>query len=107
MAAAGRPVEELRVDGGAASNAWLMQFQADVLGVPVDVAADTETTSLGAAYLAGLTMGLWRDRAEVGALRRSGRRFEPSSSPAAAGRDRLYARWRQAVARAEGWAEVD
>jgi len=104
MAAAGRPVEELRADGGAASNAWLMQFQADVLGVPVDVAAHTETTSLGAAYLAGLTTGVWRDRAEVATLRRTGRRFEPSSSPAAAGRDELYARWRQAVARAEGWA---
>ena len=59
QAASGRPLGELRADGGASANRWLMQFQADVLGVPVVLGESTETTALGAAYLAGVGVGLW------------------------------------------------
>jgi len=92
----------MRVDGGAAANSWLMQFQSDVTGIPVDVAAVTETTSLGAAYLAGLTVGIWKDYDDIDRLRESGRRFEPSWSPAQ--RDDLHARWKEAVERSRRWA---
>jgi glycerol kinase len=102
MAAVGRPVTEMRVDGGAAANSWLMQFQSDVTGIPVDVAAVTETTSLGAAHLAGLTVGIWKDYDDIDRLRESGRRFEPSWSPAQ--RDDLHARWKEAVERSRRWA---
>jgi glycerol kinase len=105
MAALGQPVAELRVDGGAAANNWLMQFQADVAGVPVDVATRKETTGLGAAYAAGLATGVWADRAELERLRRSSRRFEPAMS--ATTRDALYERWLQARSRALGWARPD
>jgi len=87
---------ELRVDGGAAANDALMQLQADLLGVPVSRPASVESTALGAAYLAGLATGFWRDEAELASLRRVERRFEPSSNAAAA-RD-AYARWGAAVA---------
>lgn len=97
-----RGPEELRVDGGAAVNGWLMQFQADVLGIPVDVAAVTETTSLGAGYAAGLAVGLWRTREELREHRRTGRRYEPQM--AASERDALFARWQQAVERSRTWA---
>ena len=103
MAAVGRPVTELRVDGGAAANGWLMQFQSDVTGIPVDVAAVTETTSLGAAYLAGLTVGIWKDLDEVEQLRESGHRFEPRYPTER--RDALFARWGEAVERSRHWAE--
>lgn len=102
MATVGRPVTELRVDGGASSNSWLMQFQSDATGVAVDVAAVTETTSLGAAYLAGLTVGVWKDYEETDRLRETGHRFEPTWLPEQ--RDALYARWREAVERARHWA---
>jgi len=71
-----------------------MQFQADVTGIPVEVAAETETTALGAAYLAGLTIGIWNDYPEIDRLRRSGRRFEPTWSVSQ--RNDLYARWQEA-----------
>jgi glycerol kinase len=101
MAAAGRPVTELRVDGGASVNDWLMQFQSDLLGVPVDVAATLEATGLGAAFCAGLAAGLWNDQAEVARLRASGRRFEPD--PGRVDRPRGHARWKEAVERARHW----
>ena len=101
MATLGRPVSELRVDGGGAANAWLMQFQSDVTGIPVDVSAVSEMTALGAAYLAGVTAGLWRDQEEVSALRRSGRRFEPTWPTSK--REDCYARWSEAVARSRDW----
>jgi glycerol kinase len=97
-----QPVSELRADGGASVNGWLMQFQADILGIPVDVPTVTETTALGSAYVAGLATGVFADRDEVQRTRRTGRRFEPAMS--ADHREALYARWRQAVARARGWA---
>jgi glycerol kinase len=97
-----QPVSELRADGGASVNGWLMQFQADILGIPVDVPTVTETTALGSAYVAGLATGVFADRDEVQRTRRTGRRFEPAMS--ADHREALYVRWRQAVARARGWA---
>ena len=99
------PVEEVRADGGAARNDLLMQFQADLLGVPVVRPKVTETTALGAAYLAGLALGMWESRAEIEALWRSERRFEPLMP--AARRDELLERWARAVGRARAWAAHD
>jgi glycerol kinase len=95
-------LEELRVDGGAVGNRWLMQFQADVLGVPVVVPTITETTALGSAYLAGLATGVWTDRDDLAARWRERTRYEPAMG--ADERDALYARWREARDRARGWA---
>jgi glycerol kinase len=92
----------LRVDGGGAANDFLMQFQADITGIAVERPQQQETTALGAAYLAGLTAGIWRDASEIAQLRRVGRRFEPRLPPA--GRDRLLAGWHRAVERAKAWA---
>jgi glycerol kinase len=98
----GRALEELRVDGGATANAWLMQFQADVLGTPVAVAEMAETTALGAALLAGVGVGAWT-QADVARREGEGARYEPQM-----GADERYALiddWRRAVARARGWAQ--
>jgi glycerol kinase len=97
----GRPLIELRVDGGATANDLLMQFQADLLGVPVVRPRVTETTALGAAYLAGLGVGFWQSPAEVAANWRAERSFEPKMSRDEA-RARL-ARWSQAVTRSRDW----
>jgi glycerol kinase len=99
----GIELRQLRADGGAVENEFLMQFQADVLGVPVEVPVLTQTTALGAAYLAGLAVGFWSDRAELDAKWRVARRYEPRMSESE--RNRLYARWREAVERALGWAK--
>lgn len=99
----GIELAELRVDGGAARNDVLMQFQADLLGVPVVRPKVTETTALGAAYLAGLAVGFWKDGEEIGTQWQAERRFEPGMN-----RDRvetLLAGWRKAVERAKNWAE--
>jgi glycerol kinase len=98
---AGQALIELRVDGGATANDLLMQFQADLLGVPVVRPEVTETTALGAAYLAGLGVGFWRSSAEVTANWRAERRFDPAMSRDEAA-SRL-ARWSQAVSRSRGW----
>ena len=87
-------VEVLRADGGATANGFLMQFQADVLGCAVEVAAEAETTALGAAALAGLAVGVWPDLEAVAALVRRGARYEPRTPPP--GRDE----WRLALSRA-------
>jgi len=92
---------ELRVDGGASANNTLMQIQADLLGVPVVRPAITETTALGAAYLAGLAVGFWRSVDEVTGQWRIDRRFEPQMAPAVA--RNLRTRWTSAVERAKGW----
>ncbi|MBM3749257.1 MAG: glycerol kinase GlpK [Acidobacteria bacterium] len=97
QADAGEQLRELRVDGGAAANDFLMQFQADVLGCPVVRPADIETTALGAAYLAGLATGFWRDAAEIESFWRVERVFEPRLEPAR--REELFEGWRAAVAR--------
>ncbi len=94
-------VSEVRADGGAARNDLLMQFQADLLGVPVVRPQVTETTALGAAFLAGLAGGLWSSREEIAALWRSERVFEPSMDEAR--RLELLDRWGRAVAHARAW----
>jgi glycerol kinase len=95
----GDPVRELRVDGGAAANDDLMQFQADILGVPVVRPAVTETTALGAAYLAGLGVGFWHSGIDANAGKE--RRFEPKmpASQARSSRER----WNEAVSRSKNW----
>ncbi len=98
----GRPVTELRVDGGASRNNLLMQMQADFAGVPVVRPRQTETTALGVAYLAGLGAGTWRDREEVATLREVDRTFEPQIGQSE--REARLARWADAVKRSLGWA---
>ena len=92
------PVAQLRVDGGASVNDLLMQFQADLLGIPVVRPAITETTALGAAYLAGLSCGVWRATSELSALWKADRRFEPALDPAKAAL--RMQEWEHAVAQA-------
>jgi glycerol kinase len=98
---AGIPLKELRVDGGAATNNMLMQFQADLLGVPVVRPAVTETTALGAAYLAGIAVGYWKSADAVSGQWRVDRRFEPVMARAAA--NALRQRWTEALGRSKGW----
>jgi glycerol kinase len=92
------PIGELRVDGGAANNNWLMQFQADQLGVAVERPRLVETTAAGSAFLAGLAVGVWSGPEELSRARRRDRLFEPVMAQAE--RDRLYSGWQDAVARA-------
>jgi glycerol kinase len=101
---AGIALKELRVDGGASQNNLLMQMQADFAGVAVVRPRITETTALGAAYLAGLSTGFWQHKAQLEALWMIDRRFEPKLNQAA--RTEKIARWRQAVDRSKGWAKV-
>ncbi len=97
------PLRALRVDGGGSVNGLLMQFQSDLLGVPLEKPAVAETTALGAAYLAGLAVGYWDSLEEIQRCWVRERRYEPQM--ATEERDRLYARWLKAVERARGWAE--
>ncbi len=105
QADSGVGLAELRVDGGASRNDLLMQFQADVLGAPVVRPQVTETTALGAAYLAGLAVGFWKSPEEIAHQWRVERRFEPSM-PKARARD-LRGRWTEALARSRGWEPRD
>jgi glycerol kinase len=98
----GAPLSVLRVDGGAARNDDLLAFQADLLGVPVERPVVTETTAAGAAFLAGIGVGVWSGPDEVAATWRLDRRFEPTMTERE--RDRLVAGWRRAVERSLGWA---
>jgi glycerol kinase len=100
-AASGREMAELKADGGAVGNRWLMQFQADALGVPVVVPEITETTALGAAYLAGVATGLWTEE-QIGGMWREAARYEPAMGEDE--RASLLAGWAQAVERAKGQA---
>ena len=100
---AGASMTGLRVDGGAAVNNALMQFQADLLGTGVQRPVVGETTALGAAYLAGLAVGFWADHDDVTRNWALDREFEPHSTPAE--RERLAAGWQRAVERSRGWAE--
>ena len=100
----GLALTELRVDGGASQNNLLMQMQANALGVPVVRSSVTETTALGAAYLAGLATGFWSSAAEISEQWAQDRRFEPTMK--AADREAGLARWRQAVARSRAWAQA-
>ncbi len=97
------PLAALRVDGGACVNDLLMQFQADVLGVPVVRPQVTETTALGAAYLAGLAVGFWHSPQDLRSSREADTLFEPKMDRDEAAR--LKARWRQAVGRSKNWVE--
>ena len=97
------PIPTLRVDGGASVSDILMQIQADLLGIPVDRPAQVETTAFGAAALAGLAAGVWKDTGELEKLRRSQHVFTPLRSEADCGRE--YRRWQRAVERARAWAE--
>jgi len=90
-------VELLRADGGMSENAFLMQFQADLARIPIEVPAERESTALGAAALAGLGAGVWRTHAEIAALGRVERRYEPELPEDEA--ERLLAGWREALAR--------
>jgi glycerol kinase len=100
-AASGKRLVELKADGGAVSNRWLMQFQADVLGGPVVVPEIAETTALGAAYLAGIATGRW-SADQVREMWREGARFEPRMG--ADERESLLAEWHRALERARDWA---
>ena len=100
----GVALQELRVDGGAVANALLMQTQADLLGIPVVVPSVTETTALGAAYLAGLGVGFWPDADTVAAQWRIAQRYEPQISEDE--RESRYATWQRAVDRARTWART-
>ena len=97
--ASGEPLEELRADGGATANGWLMQFQADLLGVPLVVAEVAETTAMGAAFLAGVATGVWSE-ADVRAMWREGARYEPQMAESE--RETLIEGWHEALARAAG-----
>ena len=101
---AGRAMEALRVDGGAAANDTLLQFQADILDLPIERPVVAETTALGAAWLAGLATGFWADTTAIAADRAVDRRFEPSMEPAR--RERLLRGWKRAVERARDWADA-
>jgi len=96
-------LKELRVDGGACANNLLMQFQADLLGVPVVRPRVAETTALGAAYLAGLGVGFWKDQREIATQWQADRRFVPSAKSAI--RKKLVAGWNKALDRAKCWAD--
>jgi glycerol kinase len=98
---AGVRLPELRVDGGAAANEILMQFQADILGIPIVRPSVTETTALGAAYLAGLSVGYWDGTQQIGKLAAEDRRFEPRMERGQA--KFLRARWQEALSRAKHW----
>ncbi len=99
----GIPLSQMRADGGASANGFLMQFQADVLGIPVVRPAVTETTAMGAAYLAGLAVGVWESREQVAALWRTDRIFQPQWSEDQ--RTERLRQWHRAVLRAMSWAE--
>jgi glycerol kinase len=99
----GIKLEELRVDGGACKNNFLMQFQSDLLGVPVERPEVTETTALGAAYLAGLAVGFWADQKTIAEHWNVDRKFTPNMDQAV--RAKMYAGWQKAVKRAMKWEE--
>ncbi len=91
----------MKVDGGMTANALLMQFQADLLGVPVIRSKVRETTALGAAYAAGLAVGFWSDLDDLRSQWRADRTWEPGMSPSE--RDRRMAGWHKTIERAMGW----
>ena len=98
-------LKALKVDGGAVANNFLMQFQSDILGVPVKRPMVTETTAMGAAFLAGLAVGFWKDKAEIAAQWNVDRTFNPDMAPAA--RESKYKCWKKAVERSRAWEDVE
>ena len=103
VADSGQPVSNVRVDGGMSANDFLLQFQADILGATVVRPANTEATGMGAAYLAGLAVGVWSQPEECFEGNTGDTRFDPTMDPDE--RDRLYAEWQRAVDRARGWLQ--
>jgi len=101
----GIKLRALRVDGGAVVNNFLMQFQADILGVPVEIPATTETTAMGAAFLAGLAVGFWIDKKEISTKWHMNRSFIPNMEQSL--REKKCNGWKRAVSRALNWEEVD
>ena len=101
----GIPLASLQVDGGASVSNVMMQFQADILGVKVVRPQNVETTALGAAFLAGLATGFWKDRNEILKIRQTDRCFEPQME--AEKKSSLYAGWMRAVERSRGWIEAE
>ncbi len=97
------PLRKLRVDGGASANDLLMQFQADILGIPVERPKVLETTALGAAGLAGLATGFWKSKEDFNRTRKMGRIFHPRKLR---GREELTVKWKEAVRRCQGWAMI-
>jgi glycerol kinase len=91
----------LRVDGGGTANALLMQFQADIVGIPIQRAEIAEITALGSAYLAGLAIGIWKDTTQIAKQWRASKIYEPSMSLDQ--RESLYDGWKRAVDRAKEW----
>jgi glycerol kinase len=103
VADCGHAIPDLRVDGGMTVNDFVLQFQADLLGIPVHRPAVTETTALGAAYLAGLAAGVYENTAQISSRRRVDWTFEPRMSVDE--RESLYAGWKRAVGRVRERAE--
>lgn len=99
------PLDRLRVDGGACANNFLMQFQADILGVPVERPKIIQSTAMGAAYLAGLAVGFWKSREEIAMVSHGVTMFEPTMEEAK--KEKLYKGWKKAVTRALEWEESD
>jgi glycerol kinase len=97
--------DEIKVDGGAVANNFLMQFQADIVGINVVRPRIWETTALGAAYLAGLAVNYWSSQEEIAALWKADQVFTPNFSEEA--RENQYMHWKKAVSRALDWAEPD
>lgn len=98
-------IQVLKVDGGAAMNNFLMQFQADILGIDIARAKNLETTALGAAFLAGLSVGYWKDLDELKLLNETGELFEPSMNESR--KEQLYKGWKKAVKATQVFAEID
>ena len=101
MAKDGASLSNLRVDGGAVANNFLMQFQSDILGTDVQRPQVTETTALGAAYLAGLAVGFWKNKSEIAESWQINREFKPGIHKDE--RERLYKGWKKAVERSLMW----
>lgn len=101
----GIDIQQLRVDGGAAMNNLLMQFQADILGIEIARAQNLETTALGAAFLAGLSVGYWKDMDQLKELNATGQLFQPTMNEAR--KEKLYKGWKKAVKATQVFAEID
>ena len=98
-------LSSLKVDGGMVGNETLMQFQADILGIPIIRPCVSETTALGAAYAAGLAVGFWKDTQELRTLWQKDREWQPKMEEAE--RQQLFSDWKKAVTRTFGWIESD
>jgi glycerol kinase len=99
----GQKAAALRVDGGATASRFLMQFQADILGIPIQIPVVTEMAALGAAYLAGLGVGFWSSQAEIAKQWKVAQVFEPQMNEDR--KEALYSGWKRAVERSFNWAE--